>query len=111
MSVTGKKFEVAFSLSPSQIGVHHKIVKGPGELDLSYAYMRKGHPIEITIQGIGVVKLELTMLRPEDGSRKKWLIDGWVQPQIDGESPQYYYDGYYDITTRTGWIKFRTLSF
>ncbi len=106
MSVTGKKFKVVFALSSSQIGVHHKIVKGPGELDIAYAYMRKGHPIEITVEGIGVVTLELTSLNPEDGSRKRWLIGGHVQPQIEGESPQYYYDGYYDITTRTGHIRF-----
>lgn len=83
--------------------VRHQIYDGPAHYQFLIRGFCERNPIEFTLEKNGTkVKCTLNSVEYEDGSGNRFIIGGFVHDQSVPTS----FEGYYDLKTRTGWIKF-----
>ena len=95
--------------------VNDTITKGPanhGFVDaLKYAFDSDNpHLVELTINGIGKIKVQIMLIAHEDGSGKKFLFTGYVRSAFNESNLLYCCSdrekkihGYYDSRAQQGW--------
>jgi hypothetical protein len=52
-----------------------------------------------------VIEFSITKIQMEDGSGKRWFIDGWGKGLSEKATSRKFYS-YFDFNSRTGWIEF-----
>gem|GEM_PF-3219761 len=86
-----------------------EIVEGPGELKFVIGLLERDRRLQFTVKvNSFTVRPEVILqgILAEDGSKTKWLIQGYILEGSVLVAHSTPFKGYYDLRRRTGWIEY-----